>query len=286
MTARFCVWMPLSVFLTIAGFATGHSTEMWEQADTQRVGREEEQQTVGDPKRTAASEAKKTADAAQADADAAKEVAAKRAASSKAAGEATDQATKEHAAAWKNVAKLAEKVGKTKLEAQAALEEEKAATKKSVEAQDAASKAEAKLQSAVAAATAAASKHSEYKTAYLTVKAQQDSLDAIAQQKAKEADVISARDVPPTTLTTTTGQVSGKMPGSGYLLGTPTVLPTDQGPGAKQMGMPCAFPFIYEGVSYEDCTTVDTINEYWCATANKQPDGKTAMGWGFCFPHK
>jgi hypothetical protein len=43
---------------------------------------------------------------------------------------------------------------------------------------------------------------------------------------------------------------------------------------------PCQFPFIYKNVSYDSCTTVDSVpGDAWCSTSgNYDQDG----GWGFC----
>ena len=33
-------------------------------------------------------------------------------------------------------------------------------------------------------------------------------------------------------------------------------------------GMPCRFPFVYHGITYDECTTVDYGGTLWCATGN------------------
>lgn len=41
---------------------------------------------------------------------------------------------------------------------------------------------------------------------------------------------------------------------------------SEQNESAEDGG--CVFPFLYEGVWYSSCTTVDNRNRFWCATTD------------------
>ena len=52
---------------------------------------------------------------------------------------------------------------------------------------------------------------------------------------------------------------------------------------SPRKGMPCIFPFEYEGKKYEKCTKVQS-EKFWCAT-DVDEDGKYIDGsksWGYC----
>lgn len=70
---------------------------------------------------------------------------------------------------------------------------------------------------------------------------------------------------------------ASRVPGAVLTSACPTVLFTN---GGNSDGSPCVFPFIFEGTSYDACTTDGRSDGYrWCATtANFDQDKK----YGFC----
>jgi hypothetical protein len=51
-------------------------------------------------------------------------------------------------------------------------------------------------------------------------------------------------------------------------------------PNGVGAGVACAFPFVYNGVSYGGCTDADTPGKRWCATAGYT--AATGYPWGWC----
>eukprot|EP00301_Raphidiophrys_heterophryoidea_P005514 c12304_g1_i1.p1 GENE.c12304_g1_i1~~c12304_g1_i1.p1 ORF type:complete len:2890 (+),score=599.83 c12304_g1_i1:62-8731(+) len=50
----------------------------------------------------------------------------------------------------------------------------------------------------------------------------------------------------------------------------------------SRAGVPCFFPFVYEGVTYNDCTTAPTMKGLpWCSVVGGSFDG-SFQSWGFC----
>ena len=45
---------------------------------------------------------------------------------------------------------------------------------------------------------------------------------------------------------------------------------------------PCVFPFQYRGVTYFQCTRVDSPNWSWCATGVRDPEGALVSSWAYC----
>ena len=46
----------------------------------------------------------------------------------------------------------------------------------------------------------------------------------------------------------------------------------------------CQFPFIYEGVTYNECTTVDNVLTPWCSTLVTNTGQHVSGHWGNCAP--
>lgn len=49
--------------------------------------------------------------------------------------------------------------------------------------------------------------------------------------------------------------------------------------GGNAQGAVCAFPFIFEGKLYYECSTIDNGNTLWCATTSNYDQDKQ---WGEC----
>ena len=51
----------------------------------------------------------------------------------------------------------------------------------------------------------------------------------------------------------------------------------------QDMNMPCHFPFVYSGVTYDGCTTAYKGGGGWCAfTATYNGDNNFGWCWGGC----
>ena len=52
-----------------------------------------------------------------------------------------------------------------------------------------------------------------------------------------------------------------------------------------ESGIPCSFPFYYQGIRYDSCTTVNDINDkHWCSIQT-DTNGQHRAGtdtWGYC----
>ena len=44
----------------------------------------------------------------------------------------------------------------------------------------------------------------------------------------------------------------------------------------------CSFPFVYKGVQYNDCTTVDNVGKLWCSTQSHLTSRYDGSLWGNC----
>ena len=53
---------------------------------------------------------------------------------------------------------------------------------------------------------------------------------------------------------------------------------TESGP---EPGRPCVFPFIYNGVTYKECTSVDW-DQPWCSTEVTDNQNHVEGKWGNC----
>ena len=53
---------------------------------------------------------------------------------------------------------------------------------------------------------------------------------------------------------------------------------TESGP---EPGRPCIFPFIYNGVTYKECTSADW-DQPWCSTEVNDNQNHVAGKWGNC----
>jgi len=62
-----------------------------------------------------------------------------------------------------------------------------------------------------------------------------------------------------------------------YIVGSPCLA----NQGSKIVNQPCIFPFTYQGLTYNDCTT-DGDKIPWCATATDKNGHLILDQWGYC----